>query len=85
MVSKERKNINKYMFLFSVPIPVLVDIMLASARHIIFNCETYSISATQFSSQLGKKILETYSISATQFSSQLGRKILETYSMYFSN
>ena len=48
-----KNSINKYMFLFSVPIPVLVDILLASARHMIFNCETYSISASHFSSKLG--------------------------------
>ena len=54
-----KNSINKYMFLFSVPIPVLVDILLASARHMIFNCETYSISASHFSSKLGNSTINT--------------------------
>ena len=54
------KRLDLFLFLSCVPVPVLVDIVLSTVKHLNQNAETYSLPSHQLISQLGNEVMNAY-------------------------
>ena len=55
-----RKGVNLDIFIYSIPIPKLVDIILASALKIVEDSETRNPSSRELAQQLGSEVMTSY-------------------------